>query len=48
MIWRILAFLLGAYEFRQSFTTNPGNDLIESYDSGREFAHRITLRRFEP
>lgn len=40
----IRAFLLGAWEFRSDFTTNPGNDLIETYDWGREWAHRLTLR----
>jgi hypothetical protein len=41
------AFLLGMREFRSDFTTNPGNDLIETYDAGREWAHRLTLRRFD-
>lgn len=44
----IQAFLLGMFEFRSSFTSNPGDDLIEVYDAGREFAHRITMRRYEP
>jgi hypothetical protein len=43
----IAAFLLGAWEFRSNCTTNPGNDLIEAYDLGREWAHRLTFRRFE-
>ena len=41
------AFLLGMWEFRSDFTTNPGDDLIEAYDLGREWAHRLTLRRFD-
>lgn len=47
MITRFLAFLHGLWEFRTDFTTHYGPDLIESYDSGRELAHRLTLRRFE-
>lgn len=43
----IAAFFLGVIEFRSGCTTNPGDDLIEAYDSGREWAHRLTLRRFE-
>lgn len=42
----IRAFLLGAWEFRSGCTTNPG-DLIETYDWGREWAHRLTFRCFE-
>lgn len=44
---KIGAFLLGMSEFRSDMTTNPGDDLIEAYDSGREWAHRVTFRRFE-
>jgi hypothetical protein len=44
---RLRAFLLGMWEFRSSFTTNVGGDLIEAYDWGREWAHRLTLRRFD-
>ena len=47
LLQRLRAFVLGAYEFRRSWTTNPGEDLIEDYDWGREWAHRVTLRRFE-
>ena len=35
------------WEFRTDFTTHFGGDLIETYDSGRDMAHRMTLRRFE-
>lgn len=41
------AFTLGMIEFRSGFTTNPGPDLIEVYDQGREFAHWITFRIFD-
>ncbi len=44
----IRAFLLGIAEFRLSFTAyyaDPG--LARTYDCGREFAHRMTLRRFD-
>jgi hypothetical protein len=41
------AFLLGMREFRSDVTTSwPGKE--EAYDWGREIAHRLTLRRFEP
>lgn len=42
-----LAFTLGIAEFRESVTTNPGDDLIEAYDTGRELAHVATLREHE-
>lgn len=53
---KITAFLRGAWEFRLSWTWadparddnhHPYTELDEAYDRGREFAHRITLRRFE-
>ena len=44
----IKAFIHGMIEFRTDFTTHYDEDLIESYDYGREFMHRITFRRFEP
>lgn len=44
----IIAFLKGFYEFRCSFTTHYANDVhANAYDWGREWAHRITLRRFD-
>lgn len=43
---RLYWILLGAWEFRSDFTTNPGAYLWD-YDMGREWAHRITFRRFE-
>jgi len=45
---RFRVFWLGVWEFRRGVTTNPGEDLINVYDLGREWAHRLTLRRFEP
>lgn len=42
----VQAFILGLLEFRSSFTTNCGI-YGDAYDTGREIAHRITLRRFE-
>lgn len=45
---RVLAFLLGVWEFRSSLTSSQSDDLIEIYDRGRELAHKLTLRRFEP
>lgn len=44
---KFLAFFKGMREFRSSVTTHYGPSLIESYDSGRELAHRLTLRRYE-
>ena len=43
----IKAFLLGVMEFCSDFTTNPGEGLIETYDRGRDFAHRLTFRHFD-
>lgn len=44
----IKAFFLGAFEFRRAFTTHFQSwHLLNSYDAGREWAHRLTLRRFE-
>lgn len=46
---RLRAFLLGVQEFRLSITTClDDGDLSEAYDSGREWAHRLTFRRYEP
>lgn len=43
----IRAFFLGVVEFRHSITSNcDPHDF--AYDCGRELAHRLTLRRFEP
>jgi hypothetical protein len=50
---RFTAFFLGMREFRRSFTwADParvdGPTLLdETYDLGRDFAHRITFRAFE-
>ena len=55
---KISAFLLGMIEFRSDCTTGfyyqteEGNwdsdfGLLECYDSGRELAHKLTLRRYE-
>lgn len=44
---RLRAFLYGMWEFRSDFTTNFDPDLQEDYDWGREWAHRLTFRRFE-
>ena len=54
---RIIAFLRGVYEFRRSFTWADTDDhrdlwdgytpLDDAYDRGREWAHRLTFRRFD-
>lgn len=41
------AFRLGALEFKGDVITDVGPDLIEAYDVGREFMHRVTDRQFE-
>lgn len=42
------AFTKGLLEFRSSCTTNYDDlNLVDSYDAGRELAHRITFRRYE-
>ena len=40
--------MLGIREFRCGITTHFEEDLIEWYDRGREFAHILTFRLFEP
>jgi hypothetical protein len=41
------AFILGMREFRQNETTHFEENLIEVYDSGRDFAHKLTFRVFD-
>lgn len=47
--WRAFkAFLLGMIEFRDSFTTHFWDwDLQNSYEAGRNMAHKLTFRYFE-
>ena len=41
-------FALGMIEFQTDFTTHfDDQELLETYDMGRELAHRLTLRKFE-
>lgn len=47
MFKHIAAFVNGVREFRSDFTTGYDHSLIDSYDWGREIAHRATFRRFE-
>ncbi len=48
MRWRrFVAYLNGIREFRLNVTTHYDGDLIESYDRGREHAHRLTFRRWD-
>lgn len=51
---RLKAFLNGMREFRLSMTTNydhvetdEGDALQAAYDWGREWAHRLTFRRYD-
>jgi len=48
----VKAFFLGAYEFRQCFTTSFVGEQNEHlkykwYDRGRDLSHWLTLRRYE-
>ena len=46
---KLRAFMLGVREFRLTFTTHYADpNLLEAYDTGREWAHRLTFRHFEP
>lgn len=43
------AAVLGVREYRTDFTTSfEDDDLLSSYDAGRELAHIVTLRRHDP
>jgi hypothetical protein len=49
---RLRAFALGVYEFRRDATTSfygQPNEVVlyDSYDRGRDLAHRLTLRRWD-
>lgn len=45
---KLRAFINGMLEFRSDFTTHYSRfSLMCAYDAGREFAHRITFRKFE-
>lgn len=45
---KVKAFLQGAWEFRLSFTTHYDDyTQMIAYDSGRELAHKLTLRKFD-
>jgi len=44
---KLRIFLLGMLEFRLSVTTHFDEPEINTYDAGREFMHRLTLRYFE-
>lgn len=46
---KIAAFINGVCEFRLTLTAHYDDDgLLECYGRGREFAHRLTFRYFEP
>lgn len=44
---KVRAFLLGMREFRSGVTTHFDYPLIETYDAGRELAHRVTFRKWD-
>ena len=41
----VKAFLIGMLEFRSSYTSSLEDDY--SYELGRDFAHKVTLRIFD-
>jgi len=44
----IRAFIQGVVQFRYAFTSRyTSYRLSRAFDAGREFAHFVTLRRFE-
>jgi hypothetical protein len=45
---KIYAFIKGIIEFRSSVTTGYDDyDLTLSYDQGRDFAHKLTFRKYD-
>lgn len=45
---KLFAFINGMLEFRSTYTTHYSRfSLMVAYDHGREWAHKITLRKFE-
>ena len=44
---KVRIFLLGMREFRLGMTAHYDYPQIETYDAGRELAHRLTLRRYD-
>lgn len=45
---RIHSFILGLLEFRSCYTTHFSDyDCQIAYDTGRELAHKLTLRKWE-
>ena len=45
---RIKAFIHGVREFRSDYTAHYNNlSLLDAYEWGREWAHRLTLRRWD-
>ena len=39
--------MLGMLEFRSDCTTHFDHPQIETYDAGRDLAHKLTLRHFD-
>ena len=45
---KLLAFINGVRGFRTDFTAHYADyEVMRAYDWGREWAHRLTLRRFD-
>ena len=47
LIDRLRVYVMGMREYRESITTNPGEELIEFYDRGRDRAHALTMQRYD-
>lgn len=47
-LYRLRAFINGMWEFRSHYTTWYADwGLMRAYDHGREWAHKLTFRRYE-
>jgi hypothetical protein len=45
---KVQAFINGVREFRSDWTTHYSDyGVLGAYDLGREWAHRLTLRRYD-
>jgi hypothetical protein len=47
-LYKLRAFINGLWEFRSYYTTWYADwGLMRAYDHGREWAHKLTFRRYE-
>lgn len=47
MLKHLFYFIKGFQEFRYSFTMSVPNSHIETYDKGRDLAHKLTFRYWD-